>query len=291
MNFTRLSFDDKDTIRQIIKQDYVESAEQNFTGFFIWNNVLNIEWAIEYDCLISFMKFDNKRIFRYPVGNGDKLAAVQSMIDECDGKLILSGLTKAQCEELERNFPGRFKVDETPDFADYVYNVSDLIALSGKKYHTKKNHLNAFVKNYDYSYETMNGENARDVVPQFDKWYQAKDDKTIHLECEYHAVMDMLNDFDNFGLSGGVLYADGEICAFTISEQLNFETVLIHIEKADNSVHGAFTAINQMHLANDWTHMKYVNREDDFGVPGLRRAKESYRPVFKIMKYKAVCHG
>ena len=288
MNFTRLSLDDKDSIRQIIEKDNIESAEQNFTGFFIWAGALNIEYTIEHNCLLSFMRFGNVRVFRYPLGNGDKKSAVQDLIDYCGEQLIFSGLTKTQAEELNTNFPGMFKLEETPDFADYVYRVSDLIALSGKKYHTKKNHLNAFIKNYDYRYETMNQTNALAVIPQFDKWYNAKGDRSKYLECEYHAIITMLNDFDSFGLTGGVLYADGEICAFTISEQLNSKTVLIHIEKADNSIHGAFTAINQMHLAKEWAHMTYVNREDDFGVPGLRKAKESYRPVFKVLKYRAI---
>jgi hypothetical protein len=86
---------------------------------------------------------------------------------------------------------------------------------------------------------------------------------------------------------GAKLYADGQLCAFTIGEQLNSDTAVIHIEKADISFRGAYAAINQMFAENEWSHLKFINREDDFGLPGLRKAKQSYRPVFMVEKYSA----
>jgi len=115
-----------------------------------------------------------------------------------------------------------------------------------------------------------------------------KAEREIMLAYEKEAIEDILTNFEKLDFKGGVLYANGEICAFTVSEQLTKDMAVIHIEKANTDFNGAFAAINQMNLENTWSHLKYVNREEDLGIEGLKKAKKSYRPCRMIDKYKAV---
>ena len=145
---------------------------------------------------------------------------------------------------------------------------------------------------YKYEYVPIKSGDAQEIMSHYDMWISERDlEVDYYLAGEHKSIGEILDRFDIFNCKGAKLYANGKLCAFTIGEQLNDNTVVVHIEKADMEVRGAYTAINQMFLENEWSHLEFVNREDDFGLEGLRKAKRSYRPSHMIEKYSAVLDG
>ena len=129
---------------------------------------------------------------------------------------------------------------------------------------------------------------------ELEKWYDAHIEAmpdSPFIKWERDAILELFADWDYFKLQGGALRLDGRIIAFTFGEQLNTDTVVVHVEKADPNIRGAYPAINQGFVANCWAGMTYINREEDMGEPGLRKAKESYKPEKMIEKYNAVWQG
>ena len=191
-------------------------------------------------------------------------------------------VTKDKFELLEQLFPGKYSIEFDRDVADYIYEVSQLTSLAGKKLHGKRNHINKFKENNpDWSYETLNDENLEECLQMAEEW------KAINLcgekgekHAEFCVTRRALKNYKALGLKGGVLRDGSRVVAFTLGEELNKEMFVVHIEKAFADVQGAYPMINQQFLIHEASNYKYVNREDDTGAEGLRKAKLSYYPVF-----------
>lgn len=282
-----ITLEDREFIQSFLSKEERYSSELTFLTMYIWRKGFQIQYTIVEDCIIFQLQDKGSPVnIRYPLGGGDKEAAIGALKEQYGEKLLFYGLTQEQAESLSKDF----EISPMIDYADYVYKISDLIKLSGKKYHSKKNHINAFKKLYDYEYKTMDAENALNCIHAYDEWFD-QNEKSDNLIYEREAIKDILTHFDQLSCKGGVLFANNKICAFTISEQLNSNTALIHIEKANKEIRGAYTAINQMHLQKEWSHLELVNREEDIGLEGLRKAKMSYHPFARVPKYKARLKG
>ena len=182
-----------------------------------------------------------------------------------------------------------FTVTEQEDLKDYLYDGEALRRLSGKKLHKKKNHLNAFLKEYEgrYEYRRLCCSDRGDVWTFLDKWREQKgDDVEDHLDYEVAGIHEILKNcsFLNVRMSG--VYIDGQLEAFTIGSYNPLEDMaIIHIEKANPEIRGLYQFINQQFLIHEFPDVKLVNREDDLGQEGLRRAKMSYNPCGFARKY------
>ena len=189
-------------------------------------------------------------------------------------------------EELESLFPGEFEIEYHREIADYVYEAEKLRMLSGKKYHSKKNHINKFKKTYEnWEYVPMSTENVEEAFQLLLKW------KNLNLCHEHHdknnescVAANYLRLFEELEVCGGILRVDGQAVAFTIGSRVCEDTMVVHIEKALTEYEGAYAMINQQFVEHACGHVTYVNREDDTGDEGLRKAKLSYRPVFMVEK-------
>ena len=194
----------------------------------------------------------------------------------------LMNVTQEQFGVLEELYPGKFTIEYDRDVADYVYEVEKLINLSGKKYHGKKNHINKFKKLYpDWSYESITKDNVEECFQMALKWRNANGcDEHEGKNAEMCVTLNSLRLFEELNLRGGLLRANGEVVAFSIGEPVCDDTIVVHIEKAYADVQGAYPMINQQFLIHEAADFKYVNREEDTGDEGLRKAKESYKPAF-----------
>ncbi len=196
-------------------------------------------------------------------------------------------VTPDNFELLEKWYPGRFQIEYERDNADYVYESEKLAALPGKKLHGKRNHVNKFKSIYAnrWSYESISRENVEECFQMALRW---RNDNGCNEDLEKNAEMcvtlNALRLFEELGLTGGVLRVDGEIVAFTIGEPVCSDTFVVHIEKAYAEIPGAYNMINQQFVEHECMDYTYVNREEDTGAEGLRRAKLSYRPVFLVEK-------
>jgi uncharacterized protein len=204
--------------------------------------------------------------------------------------LCMLGVTNDAKEELEKAFPGGFYYIPERDYFDYIYLREDLASLKGKKYQSKRNHINNFNKNYTYEYIPITPELVPECLKLESKWYKANKDYNDEedLNDERRSLTYALNHFDKLGLIGGGICVDHQIVAFAFGAPINHETFGVHVEKADVNYEGAYAVINKefaLHLPEEYT---YVNREEDLGIPGLRQAKLSYNPIILLEKSAAI---
>lgn len=230
-----------------------------------------------------------------PIGEQDKMqdaiTKILQVAEENRGEkqFMFVVVEKIFADELEKYPHAKFNITAERDNFDYVYLAQDLINLSGRKFHSKKNHLNAFQKQYpNAQYVPITEEIIPKCREELNIWYEnhkRDDDKFI---CyEQAAIHEIFDHFDAFKLKGGAILIDNRVVAFTFGEKLNSDTAVIHVEKADSNIRGIYVAINQNFVENAWSYMIYINREEDMGVEGLRKAKESYRPIKMIEKFNA----
>ena len=238
--------------------------------------------------LVVFAGYDPiGEYFHFPVGEGDKKQVLEKLDDymmEKYGSYSIRKLHKNQAEELDRLMPGKFVFEENREFFDYIYSVDELINLNGKKYHSKKNHFNTFVKKYNYQYCKVDNTNIDKVRERTLNWIKERNSDP-EME-EYIAMEKMFDAFFDLGLKGGYITVDDEIVALSAGEN-NFGTAIIHLEKADPEFSGAYAAINKLFLENEFSELSYVNREEDLGIEGLRKAKLSYKPESLFEKITA----
>ena len=261
----------------------------------MWRGLGKTRWAIEDDIIYLVAEWHGKFSAFQPLCTPEKIpAAITKVIElfkDCGQSLKFVGLEKFFIEELAKYPNANFEISSDRNNSDYVYLAQDLINLSGRKYHGKKNHLNQFYKDYPTAeYLPITAENipqCRDVLNNWYDLHRAENPEDEFLCYEQAAIHEIFDNFDYFKLKGGAILLGGKIVAFTFGEKLNSDTAVIHVEKADPTIRGAYTAINQNFIANEWADMTYINREEDMGLEGLRQAKESYRPVKMIDKFSA----
>jgi hypothetical protein len=171
---------------------------------------------------------------------------------------------------------------------DYIYETKSLIELPGRDLHGKRNHINKFHNLFEnrYEYKPYDRSMFADCMDAYFRWFEEQGD--AELDWERDSVERALRHVDELELKAAVISVDGKIEAFTVGERITRDTALIHIEKANYNVAGLFTVINQMFIENTFSDTIWVNREEDMGIEGLRRAKRSYKPARMLVKYGAV---
>jgi hypothetical protein len=192
-------------------------------------------------------------------------------------------------EILNKAFPNGLHCEaDRPNF-DYLYNTKDLIELKGRAYHSKKNHLNYFNANYKYEYDKMSPDMTEDAMIFIREFNNRKNPENPHerllLEYEERAMRDVFLNLDTVGFLSGVIRIGGKIEAISIGGKLGTKTVTVHVEKANTEYRGLYQAINNEFCRHMAKNVKRINREEDMGIPGLRRAKLSYHPVKFVEKY------
>lgn len=264
-----------------------ENSMMNFTTIFAWSANGKIKYDVVDDCLVLFFKSSkNGACCTYPQGDGNRVEAARkalSYMKENSKKPRFILMTEDNAKELYENFGNEFKICSNRDSADYVYLSEDLINLSGKKFHQKKNHLNAFLNTYQYEYKKIEDENINECIDLLDKWLKTQPPEVV----EYSKIpsLKILENAKELGVTVGGIYVDGELIAFSVGEAQTPNMALIHLEYANTEFRGAFNIINQQFTKNEWSSFKYINREEDMGLEGLRKAKMAYRPVKMIEKY------
>lgn len=288
-----ISINDKGCFDKYFETSHVLASEMSFTNLFMWKDHYKIRFGIinNFLCIMSVRDISNPFCF-FPVGDYNRREELKKTIETLkeyftsEGwKLVFSRVTKQQLKIFD-DIKIEYNATEDRNNADYVYTVKSLSTLAGKKLDGKRNHINKFKKLYTYEYEEISPSNIKDCKNIVEKWYrqrvQSSDETLLH---EKIANLGLLENYGILGLKGGLIRVYGEAQAFTVGEQLNQNTVVIHLEKANAEIRGIYTMINQMFINNQWLHMEYVNREQDLGVEGLRKAKLSYNPDHLIYKY------
>ncbi|MDO4744418.1 MAG: phosphatidylglycerol lysyltransferase domain-containing protein [Clostridia bacterium] len=269
------------------------NSEYTFTNMFMWRKSYNIRYAVIGGMLCIFSQHTGSaETVNFPLGDGDIAATVKALIDyfEKTGQRPLIRIyCEAEMKALTDAFPDTFIFTEDRNSFDYVYKVSDLINLPGGKYHAKRNHINRFLALYNYEYNKITEEHLDTCYDMFEHWCDSKEDSVPGISEQREAVKELLENFTPLKVSGGGIFVDGQLAAFSFGEVLNKEKAMavIHLEHANTDFQGSFPLINQQFLAGEWSHLEYVNREEDMGLSGLRQAKKSYHPCLMVKKYIA----
>lgn len=199
-------------------------------------------------------------------------------------------ILEEEFQMIEQWYPGKYQMKVRRQDSDYVYLREKLATLSGKKLHGKRNHIHRFEENYpDWQYETITEQNEEECVQMAMKWcLQNCADEEQNWEHdridESKIVVKAIRNRDSLGMIGGALRAGGDVIAITLGEPLTSDTFVVHFEKAFTHIQGAYPMINREFVRHELGQYTYVNREEDLGEEGLRKAKLSYRPEFLVEK-------
>ena len=293
-----ITVEKKDLFNQYLRRKCSQNSEFTFTNLFMWRKSYDMRYVILNDMLCIMPKHaDGPRSATFPIGfvredgtEGDIVPVIEELLsyfEEIGEEPLIRLYDDVTVEKLTKAFPNKFIITEDINSFDYVYSVEELTNLSGKRFHGKKNHVNKFKRLYDWEYRSITSENVSECVHVFEQWYQNKAEEIPGLDEEHEAVMELFQNWDKLDVRGGSLWVDGNMIAFSVGEPLCGKMAVIHLEHADTAYEGAFAMMNQQFLAHEWQGFTYVNREEDMGIPGMRQAKESYRPVFMVKKYVA----
>lgn len=287
MEFQPVKAKDKEIIDKYMRRANSRSCDMSFAAVYLWEDFYLAEYAICGDMLV-FRTTEGGTSYSFPIGDGDPteaLAAIESYCAAHEESMKLHCVYREHEAWLSEHFPGKFEVVFDRDSADYIYECEKLIGLKGKKFHGKKNHVNKFTKSYDWSYEPLTAANTEECLAMLYAWKERNcEPGNIEKHAEICVSEKALREREFLGLTGGLLRADGEVVAFALGERVCDDTLVVHIEKAFSEVPGAYAMINQQFLVHEAEGICYVNREDDVGEPGLRKAKLSYHPAFLFEK-------
>ena len=289
IEFKHPELEDKDLINHFLKEDDSRNCEMVFANINLWSReVYPVKYAIIEDTICFLSEAEGNSV-TYPVGKGDKKKVIRMLKEEWENRgqeFKMHLIRKEQFQVLQEMYGDKVQIEYDRDTADYVYETEKLINLSGKKYHGKKNHINRFLATHEqWQYESITDENVEECIKMAKEWGKLNDcDKDKDKNAELQVTIMGLKMLKELELKGGLIRAEGKVIAFTIGQPICSDTFGVHVEKAFAHIQGAYPLINREFLKAEASEYTYVNREEDTGSEGLRKAKMSYHPVFLIEK-------
>ncbi|MCK9163011.1 MAG: phosphatidylglycerol lysyltransferase domain-containing protein [Bacteroidales bacterium] len=290
IKFKKVRPEDKELFDSFYQYKTIKNCETAFANLCAWTFALNGEYAIIDNTLVTRVHYVlNKEIcYHCPIGQGNRVQIIEMLIKdsvECGYKMNMM----IDCnDEFKANFCDKFSIIEKREYFDYVYLRESLSTLSGKKLQAKRNHVNKFTKTYNYEYLDINAYNINLCIDFAERWLleNAKDhpENIEGYNDELKVIKYFADNFDALALIAGAVFVEGTMVAFTLGSKVNNETFCTHIEKANTSFDGAYAIINKEFSSRLPENYIYVNREEDLGLEGLRKAKLSYQPVELIHK-------
>ena len=289
--FVPLELKDQEVFQTFFSAYRPEISELTFTNLFIWRSHYKFQWSIYRDWLVIISVEGEYGTFAIePIGPSPRYEitrlVLEWMRDEKNVKNSRIERADNRIVEEVRGING-ISVEPTRDHFDYVYLRDDLVKLGGNRYRSKRNHINQLVRAYLYRYEQLAPDHINDCIAVQEKWcLQRRCEDDMDLLGEWDAVKEILRCYMNLNVQGAVITIENKVVAFTIGQMLNENTAVIHIEKADPEIPGLYPVINQQFCENNWQGVRYINREQDLGIPGLREAKLSYYPDHMVNKFR-----
>ncbi len=293
MQYNRLSLKDKEQYQHYWESCPEKTADYIFTNLFAWDSHYDFELAFEEELVFIKTKFCH----RAPIGDWTKVDFTK--IPFFQEKITLRHVPEMLKDILEKQFDGKIEIEEDLASAEYLYNQEDLANLKGNRFHKKKNHVNNYVKYYGVDYRpfdktNLSQEEKEELIALCEDWFiknNAENNDTLKGELE--GIKSILNNLETFtNIKGGRLYYNDEdhekkdkLLAFSLGEKLDSQTFVVHFEKANTEYRAVFQAINKFFAQEEAHEFALINREQDLGDEGLRKAKMSYHPVDFLKKF------
>ena len=290
---------DKAWVDELLALGNLRGCDYNFTNLFVWQKAYRFELARMGNFLLIRLRGRTGNSYMYPAGSGDIAAAVRALEADAAERgepLRLVCLTPPQMAELEEFFPGRFTCTADRDGYDYLYDIDRLADLGGKKLHAKRNHIHRFDEQFpDWMFEPITPANIPECLDLERAWSARREESEPEsgeetLSEETIAVIEALYQMDPLALEGGLIRAGGKPVAFSLGSLTTPACFDVHFEKAAGEIQGAYAVINRemARMVRDrHPQVKWLNREDDLGLEGLRKAKLSYYPDILLEKFTA----
>ena len=291
--FTRMDPAFREEYNALLADSGRQGCEYTFVNISLWGRQRMTRFQ---NWVVLFSQYGRCSVYPFPVGVGDPRAVLDAIFEDARLRGIpcrLTGLNQEDCALLERYCPGKFRFHADRDSFDYVYKIEDLAFLKGKRYQSKRNFCNRF---WNANPHCQLVPITRELLPQvqamLDRWYRDRlqEDPYQDFLLEQLALNRAFSRWDCLGLEGMALTDGDQVLAFSMASPLGKDTFDIHFEKALDVAEGAYAAINQgfaRHLMEKYPQVQWLNREDDMGIPGLRKAKLSYHPDHMVEKYWA----
>lgn len=282
MEFHRVTPADREWIHAALDETDRKNCEESFVNLYTWGNTFGMEVAQLEGRLIC--KLQDR--YTLPIGKDREAVMDRALALYGEGRFELFGLEAKDFALLEKYFT-HIRAEYDRRWSDYIYSMEKLRDLTGKKLAAKRNHINAFEREHpDWHTAAVTPQNLADVR-RFHEFWSSERTKDESLKEELDAAQIMLDGFFELGMDGLVLYAGEDIVAYSMGERITRQTYCVHIEKALAEVRGAYPLINREFVRTYCQNYKYINREDDSGKMGLRKAKMSYEPLLIVHKYQA----
>ncbi len=288
LNFKKIEIEDIDIYKEFMKNSNELSCENAFVNLLVWQSIYNNMLAVSDGMLFIKSGAKGDESFRLPNGK-DMEKGIALIKDYLGDDPVFWAQEGSNLERFRNTVGAEYTFFESRDASDYIYLQSDLANLSGKKYHSKRNHISAFSKKYDWHYESINESNIAAVKECARLWYGENTDKMNEtMLCEQKGIELMLDNMQRLSIRGGAIFVDDKVVAFCLGSPINSTCFDTHIEKALSEYSGAYAVINREFAKNELSDYKYINREDDLGLEGLRKAKLSYKPSILLKKFECV---
>ena len=285
MEFKKITVEDADLLIPLLTDEREFTCETAAANLVMWQALYNNQYCIEDGILFLKSAFLGGDIFNLPYGDIQK---GMELLREYSGTMYpnIWAQEGARFDAFVKKYGEFYNLDESRNEFDYIYKRENITNLSGKKYHSKRNHISAFSKQFDWRYEPISAENMSGVKKCAEMWYNENLDRgDVELDAERKGINILLDNMSALNMEGGAISVDGNIVAFTLGSPINSKVYDIHIEKALKSYATAYTVINREFARHELSDYEYINRENDLGVEGLRRAKLSYHPDILLKKY------
>ncbi len=258
-------------------------SEYTFAGLYLFRRTYDYHLSrLPNDGLLVAGRKDGESFCMLPCGLPDEDELVIELMTRYS---YIKGLSESNADaawiRMERL---GYTVQEDRDNFDYLYRKADLAELSGRKYHKKRNHVNAFINNYHYDEGPLTRENRDEALMILEKWQALREDRS-----DYAAAREALERFEDLELKGYLVCVDGKAVAYTLGEPLmKGRSFVVHFEKAIDHYRGIYQFINKAFAAILPRHYVWINREQDLGDEGLRQSKMTYRPSGFVKKYRVI---
>lgn len=292
LDFKDITLTDKDIIRSFTAHSQWQNCDLSFANLCSWWFLYHTQYAVMDGFLVLRFYAGSELTYLMPVGVGDVLPVLKALLEDAssmNAPFKMQGISYGMRTQMEEMLPDAFVFKENRDYYDYIYLRESLASLAGKKLQAKRNHLNRFRKEYpQYEYKELTREQVPECLKLADEWrMQNVEGMERALEAEKRSMTYALTHMDELDIQGGILTVDGRLVAFTYGTPINHDTWNVCVEKADTNYEGAYAMINYEYANRIAPNYLYVNREEDLGLPGLRKAKLSYQPYLLLEKYIA----
>jgi hypothetical protein len=294
MTFHPLTLFDREAMQAVTLHSGRRNCNYNFANLVGWKFLFGTEVCVLENTVVLRYTFDGRRAYMVCTSEALSQELIEDLLDDSNGDLTLIGLEDSQVKELSIiHFPLSISTEPLRNQYDYIYRRTDLATLHGRHLDAKRNHIHRFrAEHPDFEYRPLTPE-FFDECRRLTEIWQAEKNKNENenrnetIDAEHRVMETIFSNWNALGMIGGSIFVDGSMVAFTYGSAVTTDTFDVCVEKADRHVEGAFAIINQQFAEHLPEQYVYLNREEDMGIPGLRRAKLSYHPEI-LLTYNVV---